>query len=45
MKPPDGKENFDEVIPTTVWEAWSSGLIIGLLVGGVLGYLVGQWWT
>lgn len=29
--------------PTTLWEAWGSGLIIGLLVGGALGFLLARW--
>jgi hypothetical protein len=38
MQLPDGDE-------TTPWEAWASGLIIGLIVCGWLGFLVGHWWT
>jgi hypothetical protein len=29
--------------PTTLWEAWGSGLIIGLAAGGVLGFLLARW--
>ena len=35
----------DNRIRRAAREAWASGLIIGLILGGIAGYLIRGWWS
>jgi hypothetical protein len=35
----------DDHLRGRLWEAWASGLVIGLILGGIAGYLVRGWWA